>query len=123
MCLLQKKSKFYFLALDAILIIWFCPLTIYKFKSKSKSFFSWNNSCQLHLENRNDLRLVRFSFFYLSFFFFFFLFFLQPYLWHTEIPRLGVKSELWLRPTSEPQQHQIRAISASYTTAYSMPDP
>ena len=27
----------------------------------------------------------------------FFLFFLGPYLWHTEVPRLGVKSELQLQ--------------------------
>ena len=26
--------------------------------------------------------------------FFFFLFFLGPHLWHMEVPRLGVKSEL-----------------------------
>ena len=32
------------------------------------------------------------------------------------IPRLGIKSELW--PTSQPQQHQIQAESATYATAH-----
>ena len=39
---------------------------------------------------------------------FFFLFFLGPHLWHMEVTRLGVKSELQL---------------LAYTTATAMPDP
>ena len=41
------------------------------------------------------------------FFFFFFFFFLGLHLWHTEVPRLGVKSELQL---------------PAYVTATAMPD-
>ena len=37
-----------------------------------------------------------------------FFFFLGPHLWHTEVPRLGVKSELWL---------------LAYTTAMATQDP
>ena len=33
---------------------------------------------------------------YTEFFFFFFFVFLQPQLWHLEVPGLGVKSELQL---------------------------
>ena len=40
--------------------------------------------------------------------------FLGPYLWHKEVPRLGVE----LEPTPEPQQGRIRAASAIYTTAH-----
>ena len=35
-----------------------------------------------------------------------------------ELPRLGVKSELRCQPASEPQQRQIRAVTATYTTAH-----
>jgi len=41
-------------------------------------------------------------------FFFFFLVFLGPHLWHMEVPRLGVESELQL---------------LAYTTATAMQDP
>ena len=37
---------------------------------------------------------------------------------HMEVPRLGVESELYHRPTPEPQQGGIRAASATYTTAH-----
>ena len=40
--------------------------------------------------------------------FFFFFFFLGPYLWHMEVPRLGVESELQL---------------LAYATAPAMQDP
>ena len=33
---------------------------------------------------------------------------------HLEVPKLGVKSELQLRPTPQPQQHQIRAVFVTY---------
>ena len=36
---------------------------------------------------------------------FIYLFFLKPLLWHTEVPRLGVESELLLRPIPGPWQH------------------
>ena len=32
---------------------------------------------------------------------------LGPHLWHMEVPRVGVESELHLRPTPQPQQCQI----------------
>ena len=46
-----------------------------------------------------------------------FFFFLRPHLWHMEIPRVGVKSELQLRLTPQPQQHQIQATSVTYIAA------
>ena len=42
------------------------------------------------------------------FFFFFFFVFLLPFLWHREVPRLGVKLQ--------PQQCRIQAFSVTYTT-------
>ena len=48
------------------------------------------------------------------------LLFLGLHLGHTEVPRLGVKSELQLAACiPQPQQCQIRAVSATYTTANS----
>ena len=44
--------------------------------------------------------------------------FLGLHLWHMEVPRLGVELELQLPPIPQPQQHQIRAESATYTTAH-----
>ena len=35
-----------------------------------------------------------------------------------EVPGLGVKSELQLRPIPQPQQHQIQAASVTSTAAY-----
>ena len=49
----------------------------------------------------------------------FFLFFLGPHLWHMDVPRLRVKSELQLPPTPQPQQRRIQATSITYTTAHS----
>ena len=46
---------------------------------------------------------------------FFFLYILGPHPWHMEVPRLGVQS-VW--PLPEPQQCQIWAASATYTTAH-----
>ena len=47
--------------------------------------------------------------------FFCFLFFLLwLYLWHMEVPRLRVKSELQLCSTIPAQQYQIRVASATY---------
>ena len=45
------------------------------------------------------------------------IWFLEPHPQHMEVPRLGVELELQLQPTLQPQQHRIRAISATYTTA------
>ena len=53
------------------------------------------------------------------FLFFFFFVFLWPHLCHMEVPRLGVKSELQLRPTPQPWPHQIQAASVTYTTVCS----
>jgi len=49
----------------------------------------------------------------------FFFGFLGPHLWHMEIPRIGVKSELQLPSYSTPQQRWIWATSANYTTSHS----
>ena len=46
-----------------------------------------------------------------------FIFFLRLHLWHMEVPRLGVKLELQLRPRSQPQQHWIQAPSITYAAA------
>ena len=48
-------------------------------------------------------------------FFFFQLLELHP--WHMEVPGLGVEYELPLLAYTQPQQCQIRASSATYTTA------
>ena len=54
--------------------------------------------------------------FYVSFFFFFFtLAFFGWHSRHTEVPRLGNQSlSHW--PTPQTQQHQVRSVSATYTT-------
>ena len=53
-----------------------------------------------------------------NFLFFPFLFFsLGPHLWHMEVSRLGVQSELQLQPTPQPGQHWIQATSVIYTAA------
>ena len=43
--------------------------------------------------------------------------FLGPHLWHMEVPRLGSYRSCSHWPIPEPQQYQIRAVSATYTTA------
>ena len=54
-----------------------------------------------------------------SFNLFFFFFFLGPYLWHIEVPGLGVNQSCSCWPTPQPQQRQIWAMSATYyTTAH-----
>ena len=40
-------------------------------------------------------------------------------LQHMGVPRLGLKSKLWHWPTPQLQPHQVRAMSATYTTAHS----
>ena len=55
-------------------------------------------------------------FFVLSFLFFF----SWPHLQHMEVPKLGVESELQLRPTPQPQQLQIQTkTSLTYAAACS----
>ena len=56
-------------------------------------------------------------------FFFFFFAFLGPHPQHMEVPRLGVKSELQLLPTPQPQQRQICTRSLTYSTAHSNTGP
>ena len=46
------------------------------------------------------------------------LFCFRPHLQHMGAPRLGVKSELQLGSTPQPQQCEIWAVSAPYTTAH-----
>ena len=53
------------------------------------------------------------SYFYL----FIYLVFLGPNMQHMEIPR-GSNWSYSCLPTPQPQQHQIRAASATYTTAH-----
>ena len=43
--------------------------------------------------------------------------FLAPHPRHMEVPRLGVQSELQLRPIPQPQQRRTRAATSTYTTA------
>ena len=50
----------------------------------------------------------------------FFSFFKCPHLWHMEILRSGVKSELKLQPMPQPQKCQIQASSVTYTAACSI---
>ena len=40
------------------------------------------------------------------------------HLWHMEVPRLGAESNYSCRPAPKPQPRQIRATSATYTTAH-----
>ena len=55
--------------------------------------------------------------------FFFFFFFAGPLPWHMEVLRLGVESELQLLAYTTATQRQIRAVSATYTTATATLDP
>ena len=48
----------------------------------------------------------------------FFFYFLGLHMWHMEVPRLGVKSELSCHPTPQPQQPGIQGESSTYTTAH-----
>ena len=52
------------------------------------------------------------------FFFFFFFCLLGPHPQHMEVPRLGGELELQLAAYQQPQQRQIRAVSATYTKAH-----
>ena len=58
-----------------------------------------------------------FTFFFLSFAFFFFGF-LWSHLWHMEVPRLGVKSELQLPAYTTATATPDLAPSVTYTTAH-----
>ena len=48
-----------------------------------------------------------------------FLFLFRAHLRHMEVSKLEVKSELQLPPTPRPQEHRIRAMPVTYTTAHS----
>ena len=45
-------------------------------------------------------------------------FFLGRHVWHMEVPRLGVESELQLLAFTMAQKRQIRAASATYATVH-----
>ena len=45
------------------------------------------------------------------------IFFLWPHLPHMEVPRPGVKLELQLWPTPQPQQYWIQAMPVTYAAA------
>ena len=47
----------------------------------------------------------------------FFVCFLRPHPWHVEVPRSNQSCSPW--PTPEPQQRQMWATPATYTTAHS----
>ena len=47
----------------------------------------------------------------------FFLLFLWPHEWHMEVPRLEVELELLLQVYTQPQEHRIQAVSATYAAA------
>ena len=79
---------------------------------------NWFLEGQKNLNYYNDLRLTDTACIIFKVLFYFILYcFLGPHLWHMEVPRLGVKLELQLPAT--PQQHQISAVSATYTAAHS----
>ena len=42
-----------------------------------------------------------------------------PYVWHIEVSRLGIESELYFRPTPQPQQQGTWAKPSTYTTLHS----
>ena len=45
-------------------------------------------------------------------------FFLGPYPRHIEVPRLGSNRSCSRQPVPQPQQCQLQAVSATYTTAH-----
>ena len=51
-----------------------------------------------------------------------FIFFLDSYLQHMEVPRLGVKSEMQLRATPQPQQHRSEPCLQPMLQLEAMPD-
>ena len=60
-----------------------------------------------------------------SFYLFIYLFiylsifvFLGPHPQHMEVPKQGVESELHHQPTTQPQQHEIRAASVTYNIGH-----
>mgnify|MGYP001338056509 CR=1 FL=1 len=63
--------------------------------------------------------LFKAGFFWWFFFVCLFLSFLGPNLQHMEVPRLSVKLELYLLAYAQPQQCQIPAAAAIYTTGHS----
>ena len=54
----------------------------------------------------------------LFFFYFFIFYFLGPHLWHMRFPGLGLNQSCCCRPTPQPWQYRIQAVSATYTTAH-----
>lgn len=50
-------------------------------------------------------------------FIFIYLFFRPTSVWHSEVSRRGVESELRMQPTPQPQQHWIRAGSTTHIAA------
>ena len=86
------------------------------------------SSSSLKLTQQWEIRITTFIFRtdetftnILGFFFFFFfcLFvFLGPYPWHLEVPGEGSNRSCRRWPTPQPQQGQIQAGSATYTTAH-----
>ena len=73
-------------------------------------------SCKGHLYSEFNAQGISFS---LSLFFFVFFFcFLGPQLWHMDVPRLEVESELQLPAYTQPQQCGIQVASVTYNTAH-----
>ena len=61
--------------------------------------------------------------FFEKFSFFFFLVFLGLHLQYMEIPKLGFELALQLLAYTQPQQHTIRDLSVTYTTAHGNAGP
>ena len=63
------------------------------------------------------LQIPRGDHHYYFLFYFITFFFLWPHLWHVEVLRLGVESEL--QPMPQPLQHQIQGTCVTHTAACS----
>ena len=73
-----------------------------------------NDTPQIGVSEEKELRIL----FKFPFFVVVVVGFLRLQVWHLEVPRLGVKSELWLPAYATAKQHQIQAMSVIYTTAH-----
>ena len=78
-----------------------------------------NSNCASHWWFLNAALHILKSHDHFSFLFLLFSFFLEPCMWHMEVLRLGVESELQLPAMPQLQQCGILAASETYTTAQS----
>ena len=82
---------------------------------KRVSWFNYFKQSYLYLVHFSKNKLAINYLLTLTFFFFCFL---GPHLRHMEVPRQGSNQSYSCRPMPQPQQHQIRAVSVTYTTAH-----